>query len=194
MNYTIDDNSENRFNNSVPTGETMEIDLAEQQRRSLRRALTKAPGDPALHEAYARLTNGRNLLRAAENGVFISYTRSDELFAVDLAMALQDAGVNVWLDTIHVVDDLDWRKQIEDALRRSGLVLAIISPESLDDQEAIEEREYAIMSGKMLMPVISQRVRLSEIRFWQPPIDCTRNFDLGVKHIISMITSNRVQV
>ena len=113
---------------------------------------------------------------------------------VDLAMALQDAGVNVWLDTIHVVDDLDWRKQIEDALRRSGLVLAIISPESLDDQEAIEEREYAIMSGKMLMPVISQRVRLSEIRFWQPPIDCTRNFDLGVKHIISMITSNRVQV
>ncbi|MEQ8674895.1 MAG: toll/interleukin-1 receptor domain-containing protein [Aggregatilineales bacterium] len=194
MNYTTDNNANTNYNSDVPTGETLEINLAEQQRRSLRRALTKSPGDPALHEAYTRLTNGRNLIRSADNGVFISYTRSDELFAVDLAMALQDAGVNVWLDSLHVVDSQDWRKQIENALRTSGLVLAIISPESFADQEATVEREYAISSGKMLMPVISQRVRLNEVRFWQPPIDCTRNFDIGVKHIISMITTRGATV
>lgn len=194
MNYYTENNNNNPIASSPNIRDTTEINVAEQQRRSLRRALTKSPNDPALYEAYNRLTNTRNLQKAVRSGVFISYSRSDEVVAIDLALALRDAGISVWLDSLDIDETQDWRKQVESALEQSGLILAVISPEAMHDQEAILEREYSISAGKLLLPIISESTRLTHTHFWQPPVNCSRNFTLGVQQLLRLIAPSPASV
>ncbi len=194
MNYRAKNNENTVIASSTKFKDTTEINVAEQQRRSLRRALVKTPNDPASFEAYNRLTNSRNVKKAAHTGIFISYSRPDEVFAIDLALRLREAGINVWLDSLHIDEGRDWHKQIETALQESGLVIAIISPDALLDNEATLEREYTISAGKLLLPVISERTRLKDTRFWQSPVDCSRNFEIGAQHLIRLIAPRTASV
>jgi len=48
-----------------------------------------------------------------------------------LAEALRNANITAWLDMIDIEDDLDWEGEVRAALDRSGVMIAILSPEAL---------------------------------------------------------------
>lgn len=101
--------------------------------------------------------NGQGMLavaRAAANGVFISYSRADELFALELAERLRGlCSARVWLDITDIPDSGDWRAEIKQALERCGVMLYILPSESEDRDQHWERRVFR-KAGKVIIPIL----------------------------------------
>lgn len=155
----------------------------EQKRIALRRALSSRPDDARLLQMREQLTRPPLIRKAAAAGVFISYIRSDELFAVELAEALAEINIDAWLDMFDVENGTDWHSAVSSALQRCGLMLAVMSPESIYDNLVTLERQQFQEAGKLVMPVLYRPCHLGEIGFWLEPVDFTRNFTLGLNNL-----------
>src|SRR5687768_4080119 len=83
----------------------------EQKRSMLRKAMLTRPDDPRISAALLDTLAPIYIKKAASRGVFISYHRSEEVFALDLDTGIRSAGVRVWMDTIDVADEADWRTE-----------------------------------------------------------------------------------
>lgn len=158
-----------------------------QQRAALRRALARNPQDPRLLRAREALVNPQEVRTLARRGSFISYTRNDELFALDLATRLNEAGVHAWMDALHVPDDGDWHRANTTALKRSGLMLAVISPRAQFDAAVIEERRAFQATGKLILPAIYQTCDYHPDDFWLAPVDFTHDFERGLARLIQLL-------
>lgn len=173
-----------------PQDDTTQFASIEQKRVALRRALYDNPDDPRLLKARDELVSPSAIHAAAEKGIFISYSRADELFAFELAVRLNDYGVYTWLDTINAREGHDWYEEVTRALRRSGLMLAVISPDALEDRDVTNEWARFLAAGKVLVPVVCQHTDLSAMNSWISPVDFTRRFDSGIRHLRVLLDIN----
>ena len=87
-------------------------------------------------------------------GAFISYSRSDSEFALDLAKELRAAGYPVWLDQLDIPTGARWDDEVEKALREHEIFLIILTPASASSENVKDEIGYAIDHGKHIMPVL----------------------------------------
>lgn len=165
---------------------------ADNKRIVLRQALKRRPHDPQLREAVQLLTTPQQIRRSMRQGVFINYSRTDELFALQLREALRRVGVRVWLDLVDMDYRRDWHDEVRRALNNSGLMLAVMSPAALRNDDAALEREQFAMAGKLVLPVLSQHVDLSTLDFWLHPVDFTRGFENGLHQLRQLIQSPAV--
>lgn len=161
-----------------------------QKRAYLQKALIANPNDANLRKMLLYLCPTPAIQEAGQHGVFISYTRSDELFAIDLAADLRLGGVNVWMDMMDVSYDEegDWGTEISNALHRCGLMLMIVSPESVTSGEQQRERDYFIANGKIILPVIYQAGDY-DLRAYLPPVDCRKNYARGLQTLLRLFVS-----
>lgn len=160
----------------------------EKKRQALRRALRTRPDDPRLQQHLQRLIEPRQIQIAAEAGIFMSYSRADELFVLDLADQLRTLGVNLWVDMLDVTPEGDWNREVRRALEASGLMLAVLSPDALHDAAAHTERDNFLESGKLVQSVIARRSDLSGMDFWLPPIDFSRDFQVGLHQLLRVLS------
>ena len=65
-----------------------------------------------------------------EPAAFISYSRADSEFALQLARDLKAAGAHVWLDQLDIHAGHEWDNAIEAALVAAPQMLLILSPSS----------------------------------------------------------------
>ena len=84
---------------------------------------------------------------------FISYSRINSDFAVQLAKDLKEADFDVWLDQLDIPTGARWDDEIERALEACSTFLIILSPESIQSQNVKDEIGYAIDTGKQILPV-----------------------------------------
>lgn len=161
----------------------------ENKRIALRNALRSRPDDPRLKQVLEQLTAPQLVQKAIQRGVFVNYTRSDEVFALELAMNLHDAGVMTWMDMMDIQDDNDWRNEVKGAMERCGLMIAVMSPEAILDEEGAAERHEFMEIGKLVLPVISQRCDVSTYDFWLSPVDFSRDFNLGWNMLKQLLPS-----
>lgn len=161
----------------------------EQKRIAIRKALKARPDDPWLQDAMMRLMTSQLVKQAATSGIFINYTRTDELFAIELAEGLREAGITPWLDIVDMIDDSDWENGIEQALKSCGLMLAILSPEAQKDGLARMERQRFADMGKLVQPVIHHRCVLDKEFFWLEPVDFSRDFAYGLRQLVRLISA-----
>lgn len=170
--------------------DTTQFASIEQKRVALRRALYDTPDDPRLLKARDELTNQQAIHAAANKGTFISYNRSDELFAFELAVRLNDYGIETWLDTINVREELGWHEQVARALRRCGLMLAVISPDALEDPDTTNEWARFMAAGKLLIPIVHLPSDLSIMKTWLEPVDFTKRFNSGIQQLRLILDIN----
>lgn len=86
--------------------------------------------------------------------VFISYCHRDLKYADAVAVALQDAGISVFLDTkIHIGEFWDCRLELE--ISSAAAVVVIWTLESVKSQWVRKEASFALRLGK-LCPVIME--------------------------------------
>ena len=152
----------------------------EQKRIALRKAMNTRPDDTYLKKGIAQLTNIQEVRRSASQGMFISYTRSDELFAFNLMESLSGQGLRAWLDMTDVDEEEEWHVAVKAALKRSGLMLAVMSPHALTDPAVNAEREFFAEQGKLVLPVIYKKCDMGGTRYWLMPIDFSHDFELGI--------------
>ena len=91
---------------------------------------------------------------------FISYSRVNSDFAVNIAKDLRSAGFDIWLDQLDIPTGSRWDDELEKALDRCSTFLIVLSPESIKSQNVKDEIGYAIDAGKHILPVLIKNCKI----------------------------------
>ena len=125
---------------------------------------------------------------AAEPGLcFLSYSRSDEDFALRLAKDLQSRGVEMWVDRFSIRPSEHWDRAIERAIRGCRNVIAVLSPRSVASENVADEISLAIDAGKPIIPVVIEPCDLPLRLTRRHLIDATGSYDLALKQCFDEI-------
>src|SRR5712691_2646871 len=88
--------------------------------------------------------------------IFVSHARKD---ATELAQRLQQdltaAGFDVWLDTERLRGGANWSVEIEQAIDRAHVVLALLTPGSYSSENCRAEQLRSLRTGKCVIPVLA---------------------------------------
>jgi hypothetical protein len=163
----------------------------EEKRGALRKALQLKPNDERVKQAFMQLLDETHVRHAAKRGVFISYSPSDDLFAIELADELREAGINVWLDVAEITDTDDWDSKVAAAMRACGVMVVIVSPEAMEDEQAQKERYRFGESGKIIIPVLYRHSDYRLLNIWHPPVVCRYDPKPGIYSLIRLLSSSQ---
>jgi hypothetical protein len=90
--------------------------------------------------------------------VFISYARKDGAqLAERLQADLSAEGFNAWLDTQRLAGGTIWTTEIERAIDRSDVLLALLTPGSYVSEICRAEQLLSLRGGKRVIPLLAQR-------------------------------------
>lgn len=92
--------------------------------------------------------------QAANGSVFISYSRKDKAFVQQLNAALDQAGVQAWVDWEGIELASDWMATITSAIQGTDAFLFVISPDSLRSKVCGDELCLGIQLNKKLIPIL----------------------------------------
>jgi hypothetical protein len=163
----------------------------EQKRVLLHRALAKNPQDPRVREALQETLTPSLIQQATRHGMYVCYHRADEVFALDTSMALQEARVKVWMDEMEVPDTAeDWRGAVDAALHACGTMLLVLSPDLVNDIDALNEYRRFIEAGKIVIPVLHRACDTSRLLLLLPVIDFRQNPAGGLHQLKTLLGAN----
>lgn len=91
---------------------------------------------------------------------FISYSRADKDFALELAQELRSSGFSIWLDQLDIPTGSRWDDEVEKALLECEIFMVIMTPDSIASNNVKDEIGYAIDSNKRIMPVLLENAIL----------------------------------
>jgi len=162
-----------------------------QRRKMLYKAIQEHPENTQIRSALLRTYSTAYIQAAAKQGVFISYNRADELFALDLDHALREATVNVWLDEIDVADDEDWHHAVSSALNRCGVMIVIFSSQTIDDENVQSEIQAFIGAGKIILPVVCEPIDVGNLNLLLPAIRFDSDFNMALNQLCRAFAVSR---
>jgi hypothetical protein len=128
---------------------------------------------------------------ATPHRLFISYSRVDLAFALKLAKDLGARGFTVWIDEQAIPAGANWDVQVEEGIRKSDCVLAILSPASVDSQQVRDEVLLAMDEGKRIIPILYQPCEVPmKLRRLQR-VDFTASYEQGLARLINEVSPSR---
>jgi len=100
---------------------------------------------------------------------FISHSKSDGDFAELLKFRIEGKGHKGWIDTDRLSPGVDWRSEIDDAIRNCTALIAIMSPDGRESEYVTYEWAFAWGSEKRIIPIMlhqtSLHPRLATLQF-----------------------------
>lgn len=159
----------------------------EQKRALLRRALQRNPSDLRLLAAMRETLTPPIIARAAERGVFIAYARADEIFAFELDNDLRECGLRVWMDAIDIAPQADWRRAVISALHDCGVLLMVLSPSGVEDNDVVNEWQYFNNAGKVIVPILVETCDFSRFRLLVEAVDFRRDRRSALLQLIRLL-------
>jgi hypothetical protein len=92
------------------------------------------------------------------DSVFVSYARLDQDFVLQLAQALKERGVSIWIDQWEIPVGANWDRSIDDAIRNSKKFLIVLSPAATASENTgvRGELQRALEQHKEIVPVLYQ--------------------------------------
>lgn len=164
----------------------------EMKRAALRRVVRLRPHDRQVRAALERLMTPRHIQTAARKGVFIGYTRADELFAVDLHDSLHESGLPAWMDMTEIGPDTTWFGSIQKALHQSGLMLLVASPDALRSEELRYEMDWFLETGKIVVPVLRHTCPVDRLGLHLAPVDFRAGYETGLGRLLVLLKDEQV--
>lgn len=92
--------------------------------------------------------------------IFISYSRTNRGFALELAMELKASGFRVWFDQLDIPTGARWDDEIEKALTECEIFMVILTQQSIASNNVKDEIGYAIDSNKRILPILLEPVNV----------------------------------
>jgi WD40 repeat protein len=86
--------------------------------------------------------------------IFISYSRKNKLFVRKLNKAIDENGIEAWVDWEGIPLSSDWMAEINAAIKASDAFVFVISPDSLKSKVCLDELELGIKYNKKIIPVL----------------------------------------
>jgi hypothetical protein len=118
---------------------------------------------------------------------FVSYSRVDSEFALQLAEHLKAAGANVWLDQLDIEPGIPWDSAIEEALLRSSHMLVILSTVSVTSDNVRDEVSYALSQQMKVIPVLYRECKVPFRLARLQHIDFRNDYDLAFKALLKTL-------
>ena len=122
-----------------------------------------------------------------EDRYFFSYARKDSGFVQKLAEELRFAGVNLWLDQLDILGGDHWDRAVENALQTCEGMILVLSADSVNSNNVMDEVSYALGEGKRIIPVLCRDCevpfRLRRIQH----IDFTGDYEKGFNQLLSSL-------
>jgi hypothetical protein len=116
---------------------------------------------------------------------FLSYSRSDERFALRFAQDVRAQGVRMWVDQLDIRPSEHWDRAIERAVRDCRGIVVILSPRSVASDNVADEISFAIDSGKSVLPVMIEKcvlpLRITRMHL----IDATASYDRALQQCLA---------
>lgn len=98
--------------------------------------------------------------------VFTSYSRRDKETVDQIAKAIQDTGIDVWIDREDIKAGNMWRVQIVEAIDTCAAFVLMLSPNSAASDNVRKEIDLAQDSKRTIFAIMLQTVKLpAEIRY-----------------------------
>lgn len=91
---------------------------------------------------------------------FISYSRINKEFALELALELRNSGFDIWLDQLDIPTGSRWDDEVERALEECEIFMVILTPASSISDNVKDEIGYAIDAGKRILPILLENAKV----------------------------------
>jgi hypothetical protein len=118
---------------------------------------------------------------------FFSYSRHDSEFTLKLAKDLRAAGAPVWLDQLDIAPGRHWDTAVEKAIGTSSSLLIVLSPDSVQSENVMDEVSYALEEGKLVIPVLYRDckipLRLRRLQY----VDLRTDYQAGLAEIRKLL-------
>ncbi len=86
--------------------------------------------------------------------VFISYKREEaDDFVKDIFSRLDKEGLSPWIDTKNIEPGMEWNPEIEEALKNSYALIAVMTDKAIESQFITYEWSYALGVGIPVIPI-----------------------------------------
>ena len=118
---------------------------------------------------------------------FLSYSRSDERFALRFAKDLRSRGVAMWVDQLDIRPSEHWDRAIERAVRDCQGLVVILSPRSVASDNVADEISYAIDNRKSVLPVMIEKCSLPLRITRMHLIDASASYERAVEQCVEEI-------
>jgi hypothetical protein len=86
--------------------------------------------------------------------VFISYSRRNIDYALQLVEDMKSRQFNAWIDKEDIDTGEEWRKVLKEAVKNCGAFVFIVSPDSNTSEWCLEELQWATKLGKPILPLL----------------------------------------
>jgi WD40 repeat protein len=97
-----------------------------------------------------------SMAKAGERRIFISYARRDGAeLVLRLEKDLTAAGFDVWLDTQRIRGGESWTVEIQEAIDRASVVLALLTPGSYRSEICRAEQLRSLRKDKCVIPLLA---------------------------------------
>jgi hypothetical protein len=130
---------------------------------------------------------------ANADSYFLSYSRSDERFALRLAKDLRAKGVNMWVDQLDIRPSEHWDRAIERAVCACRGLIVILSPRSVASDNVADEISFAIDNGKSVLPVMIEKcvlpLRITRMHL----IDATTSYEEALRQCLEELNDGQAQ-
>lgn len=167
-----------------------DIQTQQKHRATLRKKYFSQANNEMLRKALLKSLRSEYIAQAAQKGVFICYSMQDGVFALDLALALREAGIRAFLDELEADDDMDWGDTVSQALRDCAVLIMVLSPDSVEDAEVRGEYTYFMRKGKIVVPVIATKCDYSKLQTLIEPLDFVADYDATLTKLKSLLSNN----
>ena len=121
------------------------------------------------------------------HSVFISYSRRESPFVDVLLDALEDEGLDVWVDYHSLVPAQPWLDQILQGIRQAEVFLLVVSKASMASENVASEYRYALEQKKRIFLIIFEAVSLPSILQNCEWIDFHGSFNQKKKDLLAQL-------
>jgi hypothetical protein len=101
-----------------------------------------------------------NMATEKQRLTFISYSRADKNFALELAKELRSSGFHIWLDQLDIPTGARWDDEIQKALEQCEVFMVVLTPTSTASNNVKDEVGYAIDANKRIMPILLEHANV----------------------------------
>jgi photosystem II stability/assembly factor-like uncharacterized protein len=118
---------------------------------------------------------------------FFSYCRDDSEFALRLAEDLKTGGANVWIDQLDIEPGTLWDRAILGALTSCPHMLVILSPDSVESENVLDEVAFALEQHKRVIPVLYRDCKVPFRIARLQRIDFRTDYGHGLKTLLRVL-------
>jgi hypothetical protein len=131
---------------------------------------------------------------AEAQSYFLSYSRTDQEFALRLATYVRAQGISLWVDQLDIRPSEHWDRAIERAVSKCRGIVVVLSPRSVASNNVADEISFAIDGGKSVLPVMIERCNLPLRIARMQVIDATGNHDRALEECVAELRRSKEPV